>query len=159
MVTTNFPDGITSYGLPVETEMVVSRAAATLVNGTTIFTITGGPIRVTDLVAVCVTANGAALTTLQYSCDPVNGAPATFTGASASLASAAAGASVALNGTALTTAPDVTASGPSLGPVAARQGIYIPEGIITTVVGAGPSTGTWSHHMRYVPLAPGVAVS
>lgn len=138
---------------------VVQNAAAVLVNGTTIFTITGGPIKIEELVSRCVTDNDDTASTLQWQCDP-EGDPsaATFSAASASLADLVAGDHVVLNMTALDTAPDVSTGGVSLGGVQTR-GIILPPGLIKTVIGVGSTTGTWSHHLRYRPLAHGVGVS
>lgn len=142
-------------------EAVVTNAAATLVTGTTIFTIAGGPIEIISLVARCVTGNDATASTLQWSADPTDGAAATFSGASASLASVAAGAMVVLLGTALTTAPTVATTSVALSFSGATptNGIVVGAGIITTTVGGGSTTGTWMHHLRYKPLAKGVTVS
>lgn len=141
-------------------ERVATSAVAALVNGTTVFTVAGGSIMLIQLIAVAVTSNGASpASTLQYSCDPTDGAATTFTGATATLASLAAGGYVVVNGTALTTAPDIVANGAALGPVIARSGIIIPAGIITTVVGVGSTTGTFRHCLRYKPLARGVTVT
>lgn len=136
----------------------VVNTTAVLVNGTTLFTIAGGPIEILSLVARCVTANDGTASTLQWSADPTDGAAATFSGASASLASAAAGAMVVLNGTALSTAPTVNATGVGLG-MTVFNGIVIGAGIITSVIGVGSTTGTWQMHLRYRPLARGVTVS
>jgi hypothetical protein len=138
---------------------VIVSAAAVLVNGTTIFTVRGGPIKIEELVSYCVTANDATASTLQWSANP-DGDPAvqTFSGASASLADAAIGTSVALNMTALSTAPDITVGGVALGAVVTR-GIIIPAGIITTTIGTGSTTGTWRHHLRFRPLARGISVT
>jgi hypothetical protein len=137
----------------------VTSATAVMVNGTTIFTVAGGPIKIEELVSYCVTANDTTASTLQWSADPTGGAAATtFSAASASLASAAAGTTVVLNMTALNTAPDIVVTGVSLGGVVTR-GIIIPAGIITTVIGVGSTTGTWRHHLRYRPLARGVTVT
>jgi len=139
-------------------ECVVTNTTAALVNGTTIFTIAGGPIEILSLVARCVTVNDATASTLQWSADPTDGAAATFSAASASLANAAAGAMVILQGTTLATAPIVNATGVGLGQ-GTTNGIVVGAGIITTTVGTGSTTGTWQHHMRYRPLARGVTVS
>lgn len=139
-------------------ERVATKAAATMTNGQTIFTIAGGPIKIVELMSLCVTANDATASTLQYSADPTDGGATTFSGATTTLASIAAGGSVVLNGTALNTAPDISAVGVSLGSVGTR-GIIIPAGIITLVIGVGSTTGTWSHHLRYKPMARGVTVT
>jgi hypothetical protein len=129
---------------------------AVMVNGQVIFTIVGGPIEVTGLQSVCVTANNGTASTVQYSHDPTDGAATTISAASASLASAAAGASVTWLGTALSTAPTVTANGAALG--ATRTQILQP-GTITIVVGGGSTTGTWKHNIRYRPLNPDAQIA
>lgn len=134
----------------------VENTAATLVNGTTIFTISGGPIEILALQAVCVTANNGTASTLQWSHDPTAGAATTISAASASLANAAIGASVTFQGTALSTAPTVTANGACLG---ATRGVVVQAGTITTTVGVGSTTGTWKHYMAYRPLSASVTVT
>lgn len=139
----------------------VTNTTAVLANGTTLFTIAGGPIEILSLVARCVTTNDATASTLQWSADPTDGVAATFSGASASLASVAAGGMVVLLGTALTTAPTVAATGVALSMSGATptNGIVVGAGIITSTVAIGSTTGTWQHHLRYRPLARGVTVS
>lgn len=133
------------------------KAAATMVNGQTIFTITGGPILIQALVSLCVTANNGTASTMQYSVTPTVGASAqTISNASASLASAAAGASVSLLGTALTTAANLNANGPNLSMTAP---MFCPAGTITMVIGVGSTTGTWEHHVYCWALGPGITVS
>lgn len=139
-------------------EKAVTNTTAALVNGTTIFTIAGGPIEILSLVARCVTGNDATASTLQWSADPTDGAAATFSAASVSLANALAGATVVLQGTTLATAPIVNTSGVGLGQQV-TNGIIVGAGIITTTVGVGSTTGTWQHHLRYRPLARGVTVT
>lgn len=136
----------------------VTNTAATLVTGTTVFTVAGGSIEILALEAVCVTGNDATASTLQWSCDGTDGAATTFSGASASLANAAAGASVVLQGTTLATAAVLNASGAGIGQQV-TNGIRIPAGIITTTVGVGSTTGTWQHRIRYRPLGRGVTVT
>lgn len=136
-------------------------AAAVMVNGNAIFTITGGPILVEQLQSVCISANDITASTLQYSSTPTVGSAKTFSGASASLASATAGTTVTLNSTALTTAPDiVTAANGGIPTGAAVANRFIVQaGTITVVIGIGSTTGTWKHYLSYLPLAPGVTVS
>lgn len=138
-------------------ERVALKAAATITNGQTLFTVAGGPIEVMGLVSICATANDATASTLQYSATPTSGSAQTISGASASLASAAAGASVTLAGTALSTAALLNANGPNL--IANPGTVMVPAGTITAVVGVGSTTGTWAHYLRYKPLAVGVTVS
>ena len=131
-------------------------AAATMVNGTTIFTIAGGPIEILTLGALCITANDVTASTLQYSADGTVGGATTITGASATLASAAAGTIVAAVPGTLATAPAIYTNGVGIG---ATVPIIVPAGIITIVIGVGSTTGTWRHFMRYQPLATGVTVT
>ena len=138
-------------------------AAAVMVNADTIFTITGGPIEILGLQSVCVTANNTTASTLQYQSVPTLGDAATFSGASASLALAGTGvgATVTLNPTALSTAPDIvagTSGGLSLGANVANR-IIVQPGTIKIVIGVGSTTGTWRHHIAYVPLGAGVTVA
>lgn len=131
-------------------------AAATMVNGTTIFTIAGGPIEILQLGAVCITANNATASTLQYSADGTDGSATAITGASASLANKAAGTIVAAVPGTLATAAAVYDNGVGIG---ATVPIIVPAGVITTVIGVGSTTGTWRHFLRYRPLTSGVTVS
>lgn len=133
------------------------KSPATMVNGQTIFTVTGAPILIFGLVSICATSNNGTASTLQYSITPTVGAGAqTISAASASLASAAAGASVSLIGTALSTAANLNANGPNLGMTAP---IFCPPGAITMVVGVGSTTGTWEHRIYYWTLGDSVQVS
>lgn len=138
-------------------ENVALKAAATITNGQTLFTVAGGPISIIALVSICVTPNDATASTLQYSVTPTSGSAQTISAASSSLANAAAGASVTLAGTALATAALFNANGPNL--IANPGTIMAPAGTITAVVGVGSTTGTWRHYIRYRPLATGVTVS
>ena len=135
-------------------------ATGVMTNGDTIFTISGGPIAILQLQSVCIAANGVALTTMQYSSSPTVGSAKTFSGASASLASATAGTTVTLNQTALTTAPDIVTAANGGVPLGANVSnmIIVQAGTITLVIATGPTTGTWKHYISYVPLAPGVNV-
>lgn len=138
-------------------ERVAKKTAATIVNGQTLFTVAGGPIQVLGLVSICETANDGTASTLQYSATPTVGVAQTISAASASLANQAAGGSVTLAGTALSTAALLNANGPNL--IANPGTIMVPAGTITAVVGVGSTTGTWAHYLRYKPLAVGVTVS
>ena len=142
-------------------EKVATKAAATMVNGQVIFTIAGGSIVILDLFSICVSTNDATASTLQYSSSPTVGSAATISGASASLASVAAGATIRLAPTALSTAPVIAlaaAGGVQLGTNVANR-IIVNAGTLTIVIAVGSTTGTWSHHIRYQPLARGVTVT
>lgn len=137
--------------------------AALLTNGTTVFTVAGGPIRITDLFSYVIVGGDAATSTLQWSADGTVGSATTFTGASASLANLAAGGIVYCNFTALTTAPVITqTNGVALAGTTTSTGggIYVPAGIITMVIGsADTTTATYKHFMRWIPMTRGVTVT
>lgn len=128
-----------------------------MVNGNTIFTIAGGPIELEALWSECVTGNDATASTVQYQAVPTAGNAQTISAASASIANAAAGASVSLIGTALATAALYNANGPNLG-MSPPGGIIAPAGTLKVVIGVGSTTGTWRHYIRYRPLSAGVTV-
>lgn len=141
---------------------VTVTGAALLVNGTTVFTITGGFIRITDLVSVNVVDADAAAATIQWSADGTLGSATTITGASSSVASVAPGGIVNCDFTALTTAPVIAANGVALqGPTTSTGGsVIIPAGALKLVIGGADTTAsTWKHYMRWLPLGPGVSVS
>lgn len=144
-----------------QAEKVAVKSAATMTNGQTIFTIAGGPIQIIDLFSLCVTTNDATASTLQYRSSPTVGSATTISGATTTLASIAAGATIRLAPTALSTAPTISlaaAGGVQLGTNVANA-INVNAGTLTIVIGVGSTTGTWSHHLRYMPLARGVTVT
>lgn len=142
---------------------VTATGAALLVDGTTAFTVSGGPIRITDLISYVIVGGDAAASTLKWNADGTVGAATDFTGASGSLANLAAGGIVYCNFTTLATAPVITqTAGVALwGPTTSTGGgIYIPAGIIKMVIGtANTTTATYKHYLRWIPLGPGVSVS
>jgi hypothetical protein len=137
--------------------------AALLTNGMTVFTITGGFIRITDLFSVNVVDADAVAATIQWSADGTLGSAVTITAASASVASVAPGGIVNCDFTTLATAPVIAANGVALqGPTAATGGsVIIPAGVLTLVIGSGPTTAsTWMHIMKWDPLgSPEVTVT
>ena len=135
---------------------VYQATAAVLVNGTTVFTVRGGPVQIVSIGAVCVTANNATASTLQFSADGTNGSAATISGASVDLGGRRIIKKIlAVPGT-LATAPAVYANGVG---IAGTVNIVVPAGIITNVVGTGSTTGTWRQFIRYIPLTPDSTVS
>lgn len=142
-------------------EKIMETAAAVMVNGTTLFTINGGPIRIEELFSVCVTANDATASTLQWSSTPTVGTAKTISAATASLASATSGTTIRLNPTTLATAPDIVTAangGVAIGANVSNR-IIVKNGTITIVIGTGSTTGTWKHYLRFTPLAAGTVVS
>lgn len=148
-------------GSLVQSGQVTQTTARILTNGITVFTVAGGPIRVTDLISFVIVGADATAATLQWSATPTVGSATTFTGASAALTSLAAGGIVNCNFTALSTAPLITGTtGVQFGAPANGSGIYVPAGIITMVVGSGPTvTATYQHFIRYVPMGSSVTVT
>lgn len=131
-----------------------------MVTGDVVFTIVGGPIRIVDILSVCVTANDVTASTLQWQSVPTVGSATTITGATTTLASIAAGATIRLAPTALSTAPVISlaaAGGTQLGTNLANQ-IVVQEGTLKLVIATGSTTGTWRHYIRYTPLSPSSTV-
>lgn len=142
-------------------EKSVVKAAAVMTNNQVAFTITGGPILIEELLSECITTNDGTLSTLQWRSNPTVGSAATISGATSSLASIAAGATIRLAPTALTTAPVIAlaaAGGVQLGTNVANR-ITVQPGTIQMVIGVGSTTGTWKHFLRYRPLGTGVTVT
>lgn len=142
-------------------EKAVIKAAAVMTNGMTVWTIAGGSILIVDILSECITANDGTASTMQWQSAPTVGSAATISGASASLASVAAGATVRLAPTALSTAPVVAlaaAGGVQLGTNVANA-ITVNAGTLKLVIGVGSTTGTWKHYMRYKPLGTGITVT
>lgn len=144
-------------GLLENAEQAVATSAAVITNGLALFTVSGGPVEIVELFSINQTANDATASTLQFqSAGTLGTTTQTISGASASLANAAAGTSVIMQGTALATAPLVNANGAGI--TAVPGSIIAPAGSIKAVVGVGSTTGTWKHYIRYRPLAPGAKV-
>jgi hypothetical protein len=141
---------------------VTVTGAGLLVNGTTVFTIAGGFIRITDLFSVNVVDSDSAAATIQWSADGTLGTAVTITAASLSVASVAPGGIVNCDFTTINTAPVIAANGVALqGPTTSTGGsVIVPAGVIKMVIGgADTTTTTFKHVMRWIPLAPGVSVT
>jgi hypothetical protein len=137
-------------------EKSLKSSTKVMVTGDIVFTITGGPIQIQELLSVCVTANDATASTLQWQSVPTVGTATTITGATATLASATAGTTVLIQPTALSTAPVIVTAangGLHLGLVAQNH-IIVKDGTLKLVIGVGSTTGTWYHCLRYKPLTP-----
>lgn len=132
------------------------KAAATMVNGQTIFTVAGGPILIQSLVSICITQNGATASTLQYSVTPTVGSAQAICLASASLANAPAGSTVSMTYIAGTATAFYSANGPN---VSLSPATFCPAGTITMVIGTGSTTGTWEHHLYYWTMGDSIRVS
>lgn len=147
----------TSEAIDVYAPRTVVSAAAVMVNGNTIFTVAGGPIEIIHLMSVCVTANDATASTLQYFVAHATLGDVTISGASGSLANAAAGSFVTLQKTALNTAPLLATEGATISSTGPST-IIMLAGIIKITIGTGSTTGTWKHYLTYRPLETGVTV-
>lgn len=137
-------------------EAVATTAAAVIATGTaTIFTIAGGPIEVQSLLSVCITSNDGTATLLKYTADPTNGAATDLSIASASLGSATAGTTAMVTGT-FGAAPTISANGVV---AAGTTKFIVTAGVIQTITTGGATSGTWTHHLRYQPLAKGITIT
>lgn len=127
-----------------------STSPAVMADNDRLFTVAGGPIMILELFSICATGNDATASTIVYKITPTIGSEQTISGASASIASAPAGATIALQGTALATAALYNANGPNL--IANPGTILCPAGTIDIDVAVGSTTGTWVHVIRYVEV-------
>ncbi len=160
MPLTNFPNGITVGGIYTQGvgDDVEQTSAAVMSNNLVCFNVANGPIEIVDLISVCQTANDTTASTLQWTAVGTLGTTsATITGASATLASAVVGTNVALQGTALTTAPVINANGVNVSTKAVS--IIVPQGTLKLTIGVGSTTGTWIHYIRYKALAVNAQVT
>jgi len=135
----------------------VATVAGILVNNGTIFTITGGPIQILELMSVCTVTNAGTASTIQYSTTPAVGTAKTISASSGTLTTADAGATLLLVPTTLNTAPTLvvsSAGGVQLGTPLSANHFIVLNGIITTVCGTILSTARWYHVLRYRPLHP-----
>lgn len=141
-------------------EKAAESATAVMTNGMTVFTIAGGPIQIVDLLSICISANDATASTMQWQSNPTVGSAATISAASATLASATAGTTVRLAPTNLATAPVIVTAangGVQVGTNVANF-VTVGAGTLKLVIGTGSTTGTWKHYIRYKPYGTAVTV-
>jgi hypothetical protein len=143
----------------VETNHIVSTAAAVMSNGLVIFNVVGD-IQILSLVSECYTDNGATATTLRYNVTASNATSATISAASASLANLTAGYAVALTAASgLAEVPTLSSNNAGVVLNTASRGVRIPSGTINLTIGVGSTTGTWAHYLKYEPLQSGAYVT
>ena len=136
--------------------------AAVMSNGLAIFTTTGD-VMFKSLVAECYTGNDSTASTLQWSVT-ANGATATISGTSNSLASLPKGTAISINlagstpANALSDTPTISTN--AAGVVASPWGdLRVPGGAtIKLIIGTGSTTGTWAHYIEYRQLESGAIV-
>lgn len=144
-----------SAGVVGTTDHLAKTTAKVMVTADNLFTAVGD-VQILSLHSECYTVNGATASTVQYKLTPTTGTATTISGASASLANAAAGAVVVMDGSTLAAAPTVSATGVALNTTA--RGVIFKDGTLSIVVGVGSTTGTWKHYLRYEPLEDGAYV-
>ena len=137
--------------------LVAAKDASIITNGGALFTISNGPVLLKQIIGICVTDNDATASTVQFTLTPTVGSAVNLSIASASIASRVAGDIIILPAQAFTSAPTVAA----VAAVNATDAntIVVPEGVISTTVGVGPTTGTWKWFFRYFPLITNSTVS
>ncbi len=134
---------------------VVPQTATT--PGTTVFTVTGAPIRIDSLIIEITTAIGATACTMQWaSVDSVSSTTQTLSLATADTQSKAAGIQITLDPVALSTAPVISAAGGSsmFNPAANNanlNGIVVMPGTVGLITNGSP-TGNIKYHLVYTPL-------
>jgi hypothetical protein len=139
----------------------VPRAAAVVPASTVstpYWTVAGGLVLVTSLIGIVTAAGDSTATTLLFSAVPTVGAANNMCGASASMASAAIGCLVSVDGTAITTAMQssgVTAGG-NIGGMA--KPIVVGIGTINMVTANTNATLALRWLLTYIPLDDGASV-
>ncbi len=134
---------------------VVPQTATT--PGTTVFTVTGGPIKILALLIEITTVIGATACTMQWaSVDAVSSTTQTISLASADTQSKAAGIQITLDPVSLATAPVISAAGGSSmqNPAANNAqlgGIIVMPGTVGLITNGSP-TGNIKYHLLYEPM-------
>lgn len=148
---------ITAAGGPsvVESFTTIATSPKVMVTGDILFTATGD-CELIGIWSECISANDATASTLQYRITPTTGSATTISAASTTLASATVGTVVALNGAALSDAPNIYTTG--VGLHTAARGIIFKDGTLSIVIGVGSTTGTWRHYIQYVPYETGAYI-
>lgn len=140
----------------------VASAAKTLTTGdVNMFTITGGPIKVLELVGIVTTVVQAQATSVKVTVTTVSpAATVDFSAAAVDITGAAAGASIRhINTTGILTV--VTAGFVNEGNAFATNDTQylVPAGTMQLNNASASNTGAITWYLRYVPLAPGVIVT
>lgn len=142
-----------------EEKSVATTVAAGLILGTTaLFTITGGPIIVKAMYAICTLANGAGGSTMQFAVNATAGGAITLSGASSTLANAVAGTVVWPVGV-FATAATVLAPPAAIATAALGTQFQVPPGTLQAIIGTAAMTGSWQFVLSYTPLQPGIVVA
>jgi hypothetical protein len=141
-----------------QSDHIAKTSAKVMVNGDTLFNITGD-VLIYALVSECYTANNATASTLQFSITNNDTATSqTISSESATLASKAPKTSVLAQLGSLSNAPVISnASGVGAFPWGAIRAAG--NSILTSVIGVGSTTGTWKHYIRYEPLEDGATIT
>lgn len=130
-------------------------ATVALIDGTAVFTVSGGPVDILGLRGTFVTDNSSLAATLAYKFTPTVGSGQNISGATAALTSLLAGSTIDVVPTALTTAPLVTLAGSGgLAIQSVLNKVRVPPGVLSVVLAVSSVTGTVRHVMRYAPLSP-----
>ncbi len=153
-----------NIALTVISSAIKTVPATAVSPGTVVFTVTGGPIKIVQLIieVTTVIANTATLCTWATT-DTVSATTQTISGASLTIATIAAGRQLTLDPVALSTAiPISAAGGSSLGnPTAGNAGlggIIMMPGTCNLITDASPATGNIKYHLTYLPLGQHVNV-
>jgi len=136
-------------------EKSIFTTAKIMSNNLEIFEIVGGPIELKTYLARCITDNDGTASTFKLYADATVGGVTDICGVSGSLALAVAGTIINLVGGALATGPVITPTGAAISQLFP---ILVPTGTLKLTIAGGSTTGTWIHHLRYMPLSPKATV-
>ena len=124
-----------------------------------LFTVSGGPILMLDLLTVCVNTGTGSSSTLAYGVVPTSGASNTvIASTTTAVTSIANGTTFNLPATFGTGNVIVTVGGCAASLVPA-SGIIVPQGNIVATVGVAAIAGVFQHLIRYKPLSNASAIS
>ena len=135
-------------------ERSVKKSISAIGTAGDLFVISGGPIKVIELIGVVTTVIGATQTQVKLLVDPVVPAGNTDLCAQLNIVDDAAGTVYTITGT-FANAMVATTNGVIAG---LTTQFIVPAGVIEYANADNAETGAIDWHLRYIPLAPGVTV-
>jgi len=147
---------VLAYAQQMGEQCVVTSTTNNIAAGTlNLFAVAGGPIYIDSIYAVCTAANNTNASTLYFNLN-ANSANQALSAASATLASAAIGTLLSIDGT-FADATIITAPAAVKATQATR--LTCVPGTLQAIVGTATITGTWYFGIRYRPLSPAATVT
>jgi len=150
------------YGTNDVSARCCKKTLTTIMNGNNdLFVVSGGPIRIREIIGIVVTQIQAKSCTVNYNADPTSPATDTAFGATApgvDINGAAVGSLLTYNGT-VATDLTLTPNGVNVGQLYASSLIMPPGSIEFAAVVSTSATGAIDFYIRYEPLIAGAIVT